>query len=706
MFLKILSILCASTLPFLFSLKGDFVFDDSEAIVKNEAVKSESWLYSFHTDYWGTNISSNLSHKSYRPLTVWSFRLNYLLSGKSLSAVDFKVTNLICHIISCLLLWLMLENVLGRLRVQKCKRCIDVGWWATLLFCVHPVHVEAVCGAVGRADLLAAVTCFLAFLSYNIASFKTHKQYLYLLTSIIMAAMSMLFKENGITILGVCLCYEFILKYKEGKRTKKKSLQEDLSLRLFLSAESIIRMTVLVLAILLLLYGRWIIMGRAVPNFNETDNPAAFSDSKLIKMGTFSYLYFLNALLLVWPQWLCYDWSMGCVPLIDHFPDYRLIFVVIMYIYGASLVMKIFNGRKKESSRITLLALSLMVTPFLPAANIFYPVGFVVAERVLYIPSAGYCLLMVVGLNRMSHSTIFTRKIIYSSFSFLVCVFALKSYERSFAWQNEHKLFLSGLSVCPLNAKVHYNVAKVADAKHHTDLALAEYREAIRLYPKYYQAMNNLANLLKNRKEYTEAEYYLRKAINHKQNFPAAWMNLGILLASKKQYQEAKKAYENALKYRHNYPDCLYNLGNLYLDTNKSSYALETWMLAIKLKPTHKLAWTNILALLDNTGQLDKAQQIIPSALSFLPEVPSVRFAIANIYGKMGQYEMAERHFLKTIELLGPKVQAIHFANLGVLYHRWSKYELAEKMYRRALKVDSNFKSALKNLLSLQRIKL
>lgn len=132
---------------------------------------------------------------------MFYFRLNYLLNGKKLSAVDFKITNLICHVISCLLLWLMLKNVLGRLRVHNCKRCVDIGWCATLLFSVHPVHVEAVCGAVGRADLLAAVTCFLALLSYNKASYKSQKQYLYLMVTIIMATMSMLFKENGITIL-------------------------------------------------------------------------------------------------------------------------------------------------------------------------------------------------------------------------------------------------------------------------------------------------------------------------------------------------------------------------------------------------------------------------------------------------------------------------------------------------------------------------
>ena len=40
----------------------------------------------------------------------------------------------------------------------------------------------------------------------------------------------------------------------------------------------------------------------------------------------------------------------------------------------------------------------MIVVPFLPASNVFFRVGFVVAERVLYLPSAGYCLLVAVGI--------------------------------------------------------------------------------------------------------------------------------------------------------------------------------------------------------------------------------------------------------------------------------------------------------------------
>lgn len=43
------------------------------------------------------------------------------------------------------------------------------------------------------------------------------------------------------------------------------------------------------------------------------------------------------------------------------------------------------------------LGLLLMVIPFLPVSNLLFTVGFVIAERVLYLPSMGFCLLVAVG---------------------------------------------------------------------------------------------------------------------------------------------------------------------------------------------------------------------------------------------------------------------------------------------------------------------
>lgn len=41
------------------------------------------------------------------------------------------------------------------------------------------------------------------------------------------------------------------------------------------------------------------------------------------------------------------------------------------------------------------LGLALLIFPFIPASNLFFPVGFVVAERVLYLPSAGFIVLLI-----------------------------------------------------------------------------------------------------------------------------------------------------------------------------------------------------------------------------------------------------------------------------------------------------------------------
>jgi len=56
------------------------------------------------------------------------------------------------------------------------------------------------------------------------------------------------------------------------------------------------------------------------------------------------------------------------------------------------------------------LSISLLVLPFLPASNLFFRVGFVLAERVLYLPSAGYCLLIALGVTTLaSQSTLMKR---------------------------------------------------------------------------------------------------------------------------------------------------------------------------------------------------------------------------------------------------------------------------------------------------------
>ena len=49
--------------------------------------------------------------------------------------------------------------------------------------------------------------------------------------------------------------------------------------------------------------------------------------------------------------------------------------------------------------RVLTLSLALLVVPFLPASNLFFRVGFVIAERVLYLSSAGFSMLVIIGMR-------------------------------------------------------------------------------------------------------------------------------------------------------------------------------------------------------------------------------------------------------------------------------------------------------------------
>jgi len=97
---------------------------------------------------------------------------------------------------------------------------------AGLMFASHPVHTEAVAGIVGRADVGACLFFLLALLSYMeyVRCRDTSpdpggtepgagRMGYFLLTAVLTAA-SLLFKEQGVTVLGVCAAYDLFVHNK------------------------------------------------------------------------------------------------------------------------------------------------------------------------------------------------------------------------------------------------------------------------------------------------------------------------------------------------------------------------------------------------------------------------------------------------------------------------------------------------------------
>ncbi|XP_040847101.1 protein O-mannosyl-transferase TMTC4 [Ochotona curzoniae] len=695
------------------SYDGDFVFDDSEAIVNNKDLRAETpladlWLH----DFWGSRLSSNSSHKSYRPLAVLTFRFNYYLSGGSYP-MGFHVVNIILHGGVSVLMVDVFSVLFGGLQFTSKGRRVHLAprasLLAALLFAVHPVHTECVAGVVGRADLLCALFFLLSFLSYCRA-FKenskegTRSSTFWVLLSILLGAVAMLCKEQGITVLGLNAVFDIlvigkvnVLELVHKVLRKRKSLESASVLR---NGALLFRMALLTCGGAAVLYVRWKIMGTGPPTFTEVDNPASFADSLLVRAINYNYYYSLNAWLLLCPWWLCFDWSMGCIPLIKSFGDWRVIALAALWLCLIGLIRQALCSEDSHRRRTLTLGLGFLVIPFLPASNLFFRVGFVVAERVLYLPSMGYCVLLTCGLGALSRHTR-KKKLVGAIVLGILALYTLKCVIRSSEWRNEEQLFRSALSVCPLNAKVHYNIGKNLADKGNQTAAIRYYREAVRLNPKYVHAMNNLGNILKERNELQEAEELLSLAVQIQPDFAAAWMNLGIVQNSLKRFEAAERSYRTAIRHRRKYPDCYYNLGRLYADLNRHVDALNAWRNATVLKPEHSLAWNNMIILLDSTGNLAQAEAVGREALELIPNDHSLMFSLANVLGKSQKYKESEALFLKAIKA-NPNAASYH-GNLAVLYHRWGHLSLAKKHYEISLQLEPGAAGTRENYSLLRR---
>ncbi|CAG7835428.1 unnamed protein product [Allacma fusca] len=68
-------VILISTASYWNSFNGDFVHDDLSAIKTNGDVTGQNSIWDiFFNDFWGKPMADRTSHKSYRPLTILSFR--------------------------------------------------------------------------------------------------------------------------------------------------------------------------------------------------------------------------------------------------------------------------------------------------------------------------------------------------------------------------------------------------------------------------------------------------------------------------------------------------------------------------------------------------------------------------------------------------------------------------------------------------------
>ncbi|XP_014359782.2 protein O-mannosyl-transferase TMTC1 [Papilio machaon] len=542
------------------SLHGEFVHDDIPAIVSNgDVTGANPLLQVFRNDFWGTPMSEPSSHKSYRPLTTLTFRLNYLLCG--FSVWWWHLGNVCLHAACCALV-ARAGAVVARL--QRPFAAL-----AALLFAVHPIHTEAVSGVVGRADVLACVLFLSSLLVYHGSS----RQRVW--ASAGLAALSMLAKETGLTALlfnilfDIFRCWGTITRCGLGRcRWRGEGQGEGIRGRVARAAG--------VLAVAAAL--RLCVLHGALPAFSPQDNPPAFHPSFLVRLMTFSYLAAFNWWLVLCPWSLSHDWQLGSVPLVTSITDPRNAVTLLAL---ASLVALFYCALTDiEAQRRTPAAagLLLLVLPYLPASNLLVTVGFVVAERVLYIPSIGSIIITAYGLQVLWRRFGRARRLLALGAAVLVASGAARTQLRNCDWRTRETLLRADLSVLPHNAKLHYNFANFLKDIEQQESAIKHYKEALKLWPSYASAHNNLGTL--------------------------------VVASGRAEYH-----FMQALKYNRHHLNAHYNLAKLYRKKNRISDSLKMLERCIELEPRFVQAYLELLLvtpLADKRGILDKLLELEP----------------------------------------------------------------------------------------------
>lgn len=123
---------------------------------------------------------------------------------------------------------------------------------------------------------------------------------------------------------------------------------------------------------------------------------------------------------------------------------------------------KLSSGHSYSAPSALLVILGFLVLPFLPASNLFFYVGFVIAERILYLPSIGACLTIgaaisgTYGVARKSGCKKLAKGILVVTMLFLGLM-SVRTILRNADWYDEESLYRSALRVNPPKGKTPFH---------------------------------------------------------------------------------------------------------------------------------------------------------------------------------------------------------------------------------------------------------
>jgi len=157
------------------------------------------------------------------------------------------------------------------------------------------------------------------------------------------------------------------------------------------------------------------------------------------------------------------------------------------------------------------LAGAIYVLGFSVTANLIMPTGTIMAERLAYLPSAGFCLLAALIWNRLECHR---KTLAWCVLAIAMTTLAVRTVVRNRDWRDGFSLFLSAVRAVPESTKMHANLGAEYMQRQQVKIAQAEFRTALRIFPDFAGGMEWYGLSLSQTGDDREARQLLVKALS------------------------------------------------------------------------------------------------------------------------------------------------------------------------------------------------
>ncbi|MCS7079636.1 MAG: tetratricopeptide repeat protein [Chloracidobacterium sp.] len=583
------------------TLANDFAYDDIPIIVNNPAVHEADWRAIWLHGYW-SHITGGGGN--YRPLTVTTFALDYWLWG--LRPFGYHLTNVLLHAAN--VAWLF--YLLRRYRVGA-----EIAGLTGLLFAVHPVHTEAVANVVGRAELLGMFFgCLMWWAWLKGASESGAVVWCWRAGAATAYLAAVLSKENMIVLPAALLIAECLAKrpYQSWRRSGWTFLLFTLALGLYFRLRS--------------LAGEGLTQAVEVGQTPLADR--SFWERAIIMAGVGVTWYRLA--LVGYPLQIHYGIREFNLTPVLHWRVAAGLAVTVGLI-GLAIACR-------RRAPLVTFAVAFWFITLAITSNILLPIGALLAERWLYLPSAAASLGIATGVFWCARKGGVLRVVAPAGVFVLLVFYVVATVQRNRDWRNNVTLFESLVAVAPNNPSGYMMLGhELMEADPQRARVLQE--AALRLDPEFLSPQGSLAELdLREGRAAAACERFAHLLAQEPKNLPiptGEWADWHALyakaLALTGDLPAALEQSKIALRQSPESEIVLFETSQVFLQAGHIEAALDGFRRLTVHDRDHVRAYGNLATVLIDLGRYAEAEEVLLQGLRLAPNAPPLEERLAFV---------------------------------------------------------------------------